>query len=51
MWLPFTRRGLLDMNQAIHVDPSLILNASIGYTRTIGRIVVRPQLYVENLGL
>ena len=41
--------GLFDMNKSVHVDPSLILNASAGYTLTLGRIVVRPQVYVENL--
>jgi TonB-dependent receptor-like protein/carboxypeptidase family protein len=41
--------GLLDFNKSIHVDPSLIFNVSAGYALTIGRTVVRPQLYVENL--
>jgi outer membrane receptor protein involved in Fe transport len=34
---------------ALHVDPSFIFNASAGYALTIGRMVLRPQVYVENL--
>jgi Carboxypeptidase regulatory-like domain len=41
--------GLLDFNRSIHVDPSFILNASAGYALTVGRTVLRPQLYIENL--
>jgi TonB-dependent receptor-like protein/carboxypeptidase family protein len=41
--------GLFDFNKSIHVDPNLIVNASAGYALTIGRTVLRPQLYVENL--
>jgi hypothetical protein len=41
--------GLLDFNKSIHVDPSFIINASAGWAVTIGRTVLRPQVYVENL--
>jgi hypothetical protein len=41
--------GLLDFNQAMKVDPSFILNASVGYTFSTGGVVLRPQLYVENM--
>ena len=41
--------GLLDFNKSIHVDPNFIFNASAGYALTIGRTVLRPQLYIENL--
>ena len=42
-------KGLLDFNKSIHVDPSFIINTSVGYALTIGGTVVRPQVYVENL--
>jgi hypothetical protein len=41
--------GLFDFNRSIHVDPNFIFNASAGYALTIGRTVLRPQLYIENL--
>src|SRR2546421_732386 len=41
--------GLFDFNKSIKVDPSFILNASAGYTMALGGVVVRPQLYVENV--
>jgi len=41
--------GLLDFNRGIKVDPSFILNASVGYAIPVGATVVRPQLYAENL--
>jgi hypothetical protein len=41
--------GVFDFNKSIHVDPSLIFNVSAGYALTIGRTVLRPQVYVENL--
>jgi outer membrane receptor for Fe3+-dicitrate len=40
---------LLDFNKSIKVDPSFILNASAGYTFGTGGVVIRPQLYVENV--
>jgi hypothetical protein len=42
-------RGLLDFNRGIHVDPSVIVNAAAGYSLLVGRTVVRPQLYVDNV--
>ncbi|HTR21961.1 MAG TPA: TonB-dependent receptor, partial [Gemmatimonadales bacterium] len=41
--------GLFDFNTGIHVTPSLILNASAGYTIPVGSSVIRPQVYVDNL--
>ena len=41
--------GLFDFNRSIHVDPNFIFNASAGYALTIGRAVLRPQLYIENV--
>jgi len=41
--------GLFDFNKDGHVTPSLILNASAGYTFVAGRTVLRPQVYVENV--
>ena len=41
--------GLADFNKDIHVDPNAILNASAGYTLTVGNRIVRPQVYVDNV--
>jgi len=41
--------GLLDFNKLHHVPPSFILNASAGYAFAFGGVVVRPQIYVENV--
>jgi len=41
--------GLLDFNQDAHVDPNFILNASAGYTWTVGSTVIRPQIFVDNV--
>jgi outer membrane receptor for Fe3+-dicitrate len=41
--------GLLDFNKSTTVYPSFILNASTGYTFATGSVVIRPQLYVENV--
>src|SRR6266403_1511776 len=41
--------GLLDFNKLHHVSPSFILNASAGYAFAFGGVVVRPQIYVENV--
>ena len=41
--------GLFDFNKSIKVDPSFVLNASAGYTVAVGGVVVRPQVYVENV--
>jgi hypothetical protein len=40
--------GLLDFNKSIKVAPSFILNGSVGYAISVGRSVLRPQVYVEN---
>src|SRR5205807_10115351 len=42
-------RGLFAFDNHSHVDPSFILNASAGYTFATGAIVIRPQLYVDNV--
>ncbi|HZE94542.1 MAG TPA: TonB-dependent receptor [Gemmatimonadales bacterium] len=42
-------RGLFDFNKNTHVDPNFIVNASAGYSFAVGRAVVRPQLYVDNV--
>ena len=42
-------RGLFDFNKHTHVDPNFIVNASAGYAFTVGRAVIRPQLYVDNV--
>jgi outer membrane receptor protein involved in Fe transport len=41
--------GLFDFNKSIKVAPSFIVNASTGYAIALGRVVVRPQVYVENI--
>jgi len=41
--------GLFDFNKSIKVNPSFVLNASAGYTMVFGGLVVRPQVYVENV--
>jgi outer membrane receptor protein involved in Fe transport len=41
--------GLLDFNTGIHVNPSVIFNASGGYTIPVGQSALRPQIYVQNL--
>jgi hypothetical protein len=41
--------GLFDFNKSIKVDPNFILNASAGYIFAFGGLVVRPQVYVENV--
>lgn len=41
--------GLFSFNNAIHVDPSFIVNASAGYTLVVRNTVVRPQIYVDNI--
>ncbi|HVH66309.1 MAG TPA: TonB-dependent receptor [Gemmatimonadales bacterium] len=40
---------LFAFNKVNHVAPNFILNASAGYTLVTGRVVVRPQVYVDNL--
>ena len=41
--------GLFDFNSDIKVDPSLIFNASVGYIVPVGGILLRPEVYVENV--
>ena len=42
-------RGLFAFNKHTHVDPNFIVNASVGYSFAVGRAIVRPQLYVDNV--
>jgi hypothetical protein len=42
-------RGLFTFNRSIHVDPNFIMNASAGYLLQVGDILLRPEVYVENL--
>jgi hypothetical protein len=41
--------GLFDFNRGIKVKPSFILNGSAGYSFAIGRALVRPEIYVDNI--
>ena len=41
--------GLTAFNTGIKVNPSTIVNASIGYTFLFGQTVVQPQIYAENI--
>ncbi|MFI5235387.1 MAG: carboxypeptidase regulatory-like domain-containing protein [Gemmatimonadales bacterium] len=41
--------GLFDFNRSIKVDPSFILNASAGYSFSVGDLIVRPELFVDNV--
>jgi hypothetical protein len=41
--------GLLDFNKGIKVPSSFIFQGSAGYSVVIGRTVVRPELYVDNI--
>lgn len=41
--------GLFDFNKSIKVAPSFIVNGSAGYAFALGAVVVRPQIYVENV--
>jgi outer membrane receptor protein involved in Fe transport len=42
-------RGLFDFNRSIHVDPNFILDGSAGYLVSVGGVLVRPEIYVDNL--
>ena len=42
-------RGLFDFNTHTHVDPSFILNVSAGYTFATSGVVIRPQVYIDNV--
>jgi hypothetical protein len=41
--------SLFDFNSGIKVKPSFILNGSAGYSFAIGRALVRPEIYVDNI--
>ena len=41
--------GLFDFNKSTHVDPNFIVNGSAGYSFAVGRSIVRPQLYIDNV--
>ncbi|MGH7689118.1 MAG: hypothetical protein ACREN3_05890, partial [Gemmatimonadaceae bacterium] len=41
--------GLTDFNTGVKVDPSTIINASLGYTFLFGTTIVQPQIYAENI--
>lgn len=42
-------RGLFEFNKSIHVDPNFILNASAGYLVAVGGVLLRPEIYVDNV--
>jgi hypothetical protein len=46
---PPLNTGLFDFNSAFKVKPSFIVNASAGYTLLVGKVELRPQLFVNNL--
>jgi hypothetical protein len=41
--------GLFAFNKHTHVDPTFIMSASAGYAFAVGNVIIRPQLYVDNL--
>jgi hypothetical protein len=41
--------GLFDFNSSIKVKPSFILNGSAGYSFTAGGLIVRPEIFVDNI--
>jgi outer membrane receptor protein involved in Fe transport len=41
--------GLFAFNRGIKVDPSMVFNVSAGYSFIVGNMVVRPDLYVDNI--
>lgn len=41
--------GLFDFNRDFKVAPNFILDASVGYTFTAARLLLRPQLFVDNI--
>jgi hypothetical protein len=40
---------LFDFNQEFKVAPSFILNGSVGYAFAVAGVLLRPQVYVDNL--
>ncbi len=41
--------GLFDFNRSIKVSPNFILDASAGYTFATGGLVLRPEIFVDNI--
>ncbi|HEY3114149.1 MAG TPA: TonB-dependent receptor [Gemmatimonadaceae bacterium] len=41
--------GLFDFNKGIKVKPSFILNGSAGFSFAFGRVLVRPEFYIDNV--
>ncbi|MGH7533789.1 MAG: hypothetical protein ACREL4_10905, partial [Gemmatimonadales bacterium] len=41
--------GLFDFNKSIKVAPSFILNASAGYSFNTGGVIIRPEIFVDNI--
>ncbi|HEY6195986.1 MAG TPA: TonB-dependent receptor [Candidatus Eisenbacteria bacterium] len=41
--------GLFATNKSVHVDPSTIVAASAGYSFTAGGMVLRPEIFADNL--
>jgi hypothetical protein len=42
-------RGLFDFNRSIKVAPAFIVGASAGYVFAVSGLLLRPELYVDNL--
>jgi hypothetical protein len=43
------RTGLFDFNRAVKVDPSFVVNASVGTAFALRGMLVRPQLFIDNV--
>jgi hypothetical protein len=41
--------GLFDFNNSIKVSPSFVLNGSAGYTFSAGGLLLRPEVFVDNI--
>lgn len=41
--------GLFDFNRGIKVPQSYISNVSVGYSFSLADVIVRPELYVDNV--
>ncbi|HEY3934331.1 MAG TPA: TonB-dependent receptor [Gemmatimonadales bacterium] len=46
---PVLGTGLFDFNKAFKVDPSFIVNGSLGWSFQTGGVTVRPQFFVDNV--
>ena len=44
-----TRLGLFDLNRAVKVAPSLIVNASVGTAVQRLGLGIRPQIFIDNV--